>query len=244
MSRPTIAITAPVRRTERAIPEVVLEAGYLKALDLLAADYLPVTALDSVELACEKLERVDGVILSGGQDLDPRRYDEEPAGAREISLERDALEFSLLDRALELDLPVLAICRGMQLLNVARAGSLYQDLRSQWKGEVDIDHDRPLDVDRPIHEIHVSDPGYLEGVFVEEVFAPNSSHHQGVKELGHGLIPVCRASDGLVEAVELHNGRGNGWVAGVQWHPERMIDEGSGTHRRLFRVFGRAVAES
>lgn len=244
MSRPTIAITAPVRRTERAVPEIVLEAGYLRAIDLLEADYLPVTPLDDPDAAGEKLRRVHGIVLTGGQDVDPRRYGEEPAGARKVSLERDDLEFAVLDAALELGLPVLAICRGMQLLNVYRGGSLYQDLRAQWEGRVEIDHDRPLDVDRPIHDIHVEGPSLLEGVFEEEVFSPNSSHHQGVKELGRDLTPVCRASDGLVEAVELRNGRPDDWVAGVQWHPERMMDEGSGTHRRLFRTFGRVVAGS
>ncbi len=244
MSRPTIAITAPVKRSERAIPEVVLEGGYLKAMDLLGADYLPITPLDEIDAAREKLGRVDGLMLTGGQDVDPRRYGETPAGAREVSMERDELEFSLLEGALEAGLPVLAICRGMQILNVVTGGTLYQDLRTQWRGTSEIDHDRHLDVDRPIHEIRVRDPGFLRGIFETEVFYPNSSHHQGVKELGRDLVPVCRASDGLVEAVELHDGRRHGWVAGVQWHPERMIQESSGTHRRLFRAFGRAVAGS
>lgn len=240
---PTVAVTAPVRLSERAIPEVVLEAGYQFGLEIADAELLPVSPVDSERGLDRKLGRADGLLLTGGEDVDPRRYGEDPGGARHVSLERDEVEFAAVDRALETGLPTFGICRGMQLLNVAMGGSLWQDLGHR-DAEPPIRHEDRYSVDRPVHDIRVEDPELMAGVFASPIFSPNSSHHQGVRELADELRPVCRAEDGLIEGVE-HRGRDadGPWVAGVQWHPERMIGEGSGTHRRLFRRFGRVVRE-
>lgn len=241
---PTVAVTAPVRLSERAIPEVVLEAGYQLGLEIADADLLPVSPVDSPETARRKVRRADGLLLTGGEDVDPRRYGQSPDGARHVSLERDEVEFAALDQAVDAELPTFGVCRGMQLLNVALGGSLWQDL-GQREAEPRIEHQDRFSVDRPVHDIRVRGPDLMEGVFASPVFSPNSSHHQGVRELAGPLEPVCRAEDGLVEGVEYEpGGEGAPWIAGVQWHPERMIGEGSGTHRRLFRRFGRVIRGS
>lgn len=242
MSTPLVAATVPLRRSERSIPEIVLEAGYQRGLDLADLDLVPVSPADRSSAVGRKLAAADGVMLTGGEDVDPRRYGEEPRHARTVSPERDERELEVLERALERELPVLAICRGMQLLNVRFGGSLWQDLRSDRDGNGTgeaVEHERPYSTDKPAHRIRVEDPRQLEGVFAAADFEPNSCHHQGIRELGEGLAPVARSPDGLVEALELRDG--DRWVVGVQWHPERMLEEGSGTHRRLFRRFGQVV---
>jgi len=240
---PTVAVTAPVRMSERAIPEVVLEAGFQIGLDIAEADVLPVSPVDSVPNARRKVRRADGLMLTGGEDVDPRRYGEEPDGARKVSLERDEVEFAAVDQAVEDGVPTFGVCRGMQVLNVALGGSLWQDLGHR-DAEPEIDHHDRFSVDRPVHDISVRGPALLEGVFASPVFTPNSSHHQGVREIADPLEPVCRAEDGLVEGVEFRpRSREATWIAGVQWHPERMLGEGSGTHRRLFHRFGQVVRD-
>lgn len=239
MSQPAVATSVPVRSSDRAVPEIVLEAGYQRGLEVAGLELLPVSPVDRGDAAVRKLQRAAGLLLTGGEDVDPRRYGEEPRAAREVSLERDDLEFGLLHEALDRGIPVLGICRGMQVLSVGLGGALYQDLRDDRPAEIRVDHDRRYSVDKPAHDIHVEGPELLEGVFRASTFHPNSSHHQAVRQLPSSLEPVCRAEDGVVEAVELRDG--GRWVAGVQWHPERMLEEGSETHMRLFRTFGDVV---
>lgn len=239
--RPIVVVTAKIRSVD-GLPtdRVELETGYLEGV--LAAGMQPVVVspaqgLDAVR---ELLAAAHGLLLTGGEDVDPARYGEAPAGSRNVSLERDEIEFAAAEMALERKLPTLAICRGMQLLNVALGGRLYQDLESQTGTEVP--HDRSgLDVNRPVHEVRVERPRLLDGVFSGKSFGTNSTHHQAVRELGDGMTPVARAADGVVEAVELRDGGRLPWAAGVQWHPERMLEERSGTNRRLFLRFGEEV---
>lgn len=239
--RPLVVVTAKVRPLEeRAAARVELETGYLEGV--LAAGMQPVVVspaqgLDAVR---ELLAAAHGLLLTGGEDVDPGRYGEAPAGSRNVSVERDEIEFAAAEIALERKLPTLAICRGMQLLNVVRGGRLYQDLRSQTGTEVR--HDRAgAHADRAVHDVRVEGPRLLEGVFRETSFGINSSHHQAVRDLGDGLTPVAWASDGVIEAVELRNHGRLPWTAGVQWHPERMLGERSGANRRLFLRFGHEV---
>jgi len=239
MSPPArIAVTASVRRTDVGIPRVELEVGYLRAVE--AAECAPLIVCPGLDQ--ERLERrfsaAAGLLLTGGEDVDPERYGEAPAGARSLSPERDALELRLFALALERGLPVLAICRGIQLLNVALGGSLYQDLSAQWGTR--IDHDRYREFDAEIHGVFVDGIRLLEGVYGDGRTQQNSAHHQGIRILAPALTPVAWADDGLVEAVELRD-HGAPWVVGVQWHPERRLDETSGSQRRLFRRFAEAV---
>jgi putative glutamine amidotransferase len=233
-----IAVTAPVRDSDIGMPRVVLEAGYLKAVQVAQGLPLVFSPLDDEDTRDRMFELASGLLLTGGEDVDPARYGQAPDGARTVSPERDAMELVLLERALERRMPVLAICRGIQILNVALGGTLFQDLFTQ-RGQ-DIDHDRYREFDGHIHSIRSDSPHLLAEVFEVEEFVQNSAHHQGVRDLSPELTAVAWAPDGLVEAVE-YRVDGSAWTCGVQWHPERKIEEPTGTNRRLFEVFGREV---
>lgn len=234
-----IAVTVPVRSSEIGIPQIVTEAGYQRGLQMTGCSTLTLsTALDP-DYADRLFAMADGLLLTGGEDLDPANYGQEPAGARDVSPERDALEMDLAGRALEREIPVLAICRGMQLLNVLRGGTLYQDLERQ--RDDSLTHDRFEMFDREIHSVRFDGTRWLRGAFPDEGLRTNSAHHQGIRTLGEGIRPVGRAEDGLVEAVEIGPGDGGAWTVGVQWHPERMLNDEAGVNAGLFRRFGKEV---
>lgn len=235
-----IAVTVPVRASEIGIPQIVTEAGYQRGLQMTGCSTLTLsTALDP-EYADRLFAMADGLLLTGGEDLAPSNYGEEPAGSRDVSPERDALEMDLAGRALRRDIPILAICRGMQLLNVLRGGTLYQDLDRHREGS--LSHDRFEMFDREIHTVRFEEgTRWLQGVLPGEEVRTNSAHHQGIRSLGEGIRPVGRAEDGLVEAVELGAEEGDAWTVGVQWHPERMLERGGGVNAALFRRFGEEV---
>lgn len=233
-----VAVTAPVRATEAGLEQSVLEAGYLRGIRVSGLLPLVMSPLDDEETRRRMFDVSSALVLTGGEDVDPGRYGEEPNGARRMSPERDEMEHDLLLEALERRLPVLAICRGMQVLNVALGGTLHQDLAQDFDDA--IDHDSWRDFDGAIHTVKVEGEDLLRTVFSSQQTEQNSAHHQGVKKLAGDLTPVAWAPDGLVEAVEYRR-PGAAWTAGVQWHPERRIDRDCGVNRRLFERFGDAV---
>ncbi|MGW3991070.1 gamma-glutamyl-gamma-aminobutyrate hydrolase family protein [Streptomyces sp. NPDC004830] len=166
---------------------------------------------DDPERAAAAVARLDGVVIAGGPDVEPVRYgaEREPRTGPPAP-ERDAWELALIDAALAADLPLLGICRGMQLLNVALGGTLVQHI----DGHAEVVGVFGGHAVTPV-------PGSLYGrVVPEEEFVP-TYHHQAVDRLGEGLVPSAYAADGTVEAVELPSAR---WVLGVQWHPEMGDD--------------------
>jgi putative glutamine amidotransferase len=167
------------------------------------------------------LLRVDALVLSGGADVDPAHYDEEPhETVTRVIPERDAFELALCREALRRDLPVLAICRGHQVLNVATGGTLVQDIPSQLPGAED--HDPEKERWETAHEVLVLPGTHLREILGSERVAVNSFHHQAVKDLGQGLVLSARAAeDGVVEGIEMPGRR---FVVGVQWHPEAFWD--------------------
>ena len=164
---------------------------------------------------------LDGLLLSGGSDLDPRYYGEEPSPELGPTIpERDAFEMPLLELALRRGLPIFGICRGMQLLNVALGGTLYQDLPSQW-GRGVLKHRQQTPKWQPTHEVEVRDGAYLAEIMDLDVVKVNSYHHQGIKDLAGALVVSARSSDGVAEAVEASD-LSERWIVGVQWHAEAM----------------------
>jgi putative glutamine amidotransferase len=171
------------------------------------------------------LHSIDGLLLSGGSDVDPGYYGEEPLPELGITLpERDAFEMALVGQALRRGMPVFGICRGMQILNVALGGTLYQDLPSQWERDV-LKHRQDTPKWQPTHEVRVTDGSYMADVMGREMVKVNSYHHQGVKDLAQGLVATGYSSDGVVEAVEAEN-LSERWLLGVQWHAEAMRGAG------------------
>lgn len=236
-----VAVTVPLRTSSIGIPEVVMEAGYQLGVRLTGCHALTVSSALRDEQVDQIFRVADGLLLTGGEDVDPARYDQETRWARDVSTARDALEADLALRALEAGMPLLAICRGMQLLNVILGGALYQDLGEERDDE--ISHDRYEMWDRPIHDLETEGTRWLQGILPEEPFPINSAHHQGIRRLGRDLRPVAWARDGLVEAVE-YDAEGAAWTVGVQWHPERLLDDESGVNAAIFRRFGREVQQA
>lgn len=185
--RPLIALTVPVRR-RAAAPTAggLTETGYLKGTEIAGGVPLVVSPDQAKATTDELLALAGGVVLTGGEDVEPRRYGGLEGAAVHVSPERDEQELEVIERALERDLPVLAICRGMQILNVALGGTLYEDLPSQRDGR--LDHDRTgREISREIHDLTVEGEDLLEGVFRDGGFRCNSTHHQAVRESGGGV---------------------------------------------------------
>jgi putative glutamine amidotransferase len=207
----------------------ILDAG---GLPLLCP---PVQHLADADPVLDQLiDACDAVVVSGGgHDIDPRLYGEEPVPACNAPLpERTALELALVRRAEDRDRPVLGICGGLQVMNVARGGSLWQDLPTQRPGV--IAHTMQGPKTRAAHDVVVEAGTRLAAITGQAgPAAPlgvNSTHHQAVKVLGRGLIVSATAADGVVEAFEDPHRR---FYVGVQWHPEAMPEE---PHRALYRA--------
>ena len=173
--------------------------------------------------AVEALSSVNGVLLSGGPDVDPSRYGqpEKHAHCGTIDEHRDELELAIIQPALELNLPILGICRGFQVLNVALGGTLVADIPSEMTSN--IEH-RALDDIDSNHNIAV-EPGSMIKRITRTLDAEvNSAHHQGIEKLATLLSPSALSADGLIEAFEWGDAAlgGKPFMLGVQWHPERM----------------------
>ena len=181
----------------------------------------PLAGPFSARSAAACVAPLHALVLAGGPDIDPRRYAAQPEPATvDIRPERDAWELALLGAALERDIPVLSICRGAQLLNIARGGTLHQHLPET----VGHDDHRPAPAEYGPVEIAL-EPDALPGALLGSRVTAPCYHHQAIDELGEGLAVTGRALDGTVEAAQLTD---RAFVVGVQWHPEQDTD------RRLF----------
>jgi putative glutamine amidotransferase len=177
-----------------------------------------------------------GVLLSGGNDLDPASYGEEPTEKTvDFSTRRDRQEIQLLEWALEDGKPVLAICRGMQLLNVARGGTLYQDIPTELPSTEthNISSEKKRE-SRIVHKLRIEPGSKLAEILGVTKLGTNAYHHQAVKKLGHGLKATAWAEDDIIEAIELP---GRQFVVGVQSHPESLEASIEPRWQRLFKSF-------
>jgi putative glutamine amidotransferase len=178
---------------------------------------------------------IDGLLLSGGSDLHPSYYGEEAVPELGVTIpERDAFEMSLVEQALRRGIPIFGICRGMQILNVALGGTLFQDLPSQMDHSVLLGHRQETPKWQPTHEVEVDGGSQVAQIMSTGELKVNSYHHQAVKDLASGLVSVAHAPDGVVEAVEWRD-LSQRWLVGVQWHAEAMRDAAP-QHRKLFEA--------
>lgn len=185
---------------------------------------------------------LDGLLLTGGVDVHPHFYEEEPhPKLGEIMLERDKFEIALTQQGLNKGTPILAICRGIQILNVALGGTLYQDIYSQCEGKV-ILHSQIADRSVASHFVEINKQSKLFEIIEEQKIPVNSMHHQSIKKVGNHLNIVATASDGIVEAAELDESIHPFCIA-VQWHPEEMAVVGDEYSKKLFSSFIEAALE-
>jgi putative glutamine amidotransferase len=230
--RPLIGVTTSV--TADASPErAYVNAAYLRAVQ--GAGGVPLLLPPHLDEAGQEAlwERLDGLLLTGGGDIDPARFGEPPhPKIADVVPARDALEIAVTRRALAADVPLLAICRGIQVLNVALGGSLWQDIPSERPGA--LNHSQTARRDEPTHRVKVMGEGTRLGAVLGSLeLEVNSFHHQAIRRLGEGLREVAWAEDGIIEGVELVGG--HPFALGVQWHPEDLVGRDEGA-RRLFRA--------
>lgn len=206
--------------------------------------YLAVTAAGAVpwmipllhqdrETLREIYDRLDGVLLAGGVDMDPATYGDPRHPATGVTdPPRDTVELQLARWAVEEGKPLLGLCRGLQVINVAQGGSLIQDIPSELEGALKHDYypTAGFPRDHLAHEVQLESGSRLERLFERRDLSVNSMHHQGIRRLGRELVVTAHAPDGLIEGIERENGR---YLVGVQWHPEVFEDR----FAPLFRDF-------
>ncbi|NNC99838.1 MAG: gamma-glutamyl-gamma-aminobutyrate hydrolase family protein [Gammaproteobacteria bacterium] len=186
-----------------------------------------------VSRQCEELlPDIDGVIIGGGDDINPIHYGATGAAGAIYDAKRDELELQVIDMALQNDIPMLGICRGAQLINVACGGNLIEDLRPLREKTPNRNSVRPIK--NAIIEPHSK----LYSILGKECVRVNSLHHQAVKEVGDGLTAVAKDEDGFIQAIE---SSGEQFIVGVQWHPEYMPQRK--TQTRIFRALADAVVQ-
>jgi putative glutamine amidotransferase len=223
---PVIGVTATLKEDVDSVAERPLGSFVRADLDYVAgvaqAGGTPMVLPPLPGMAEEVAGNIDGLLLCGGSDLDPAYYGEEPIPELGVTLpERDTFEMALVEQALERGMPVFGICRGLQVLNVALGGTLYQDLPSQLHPDL-IAHRQQMPKWQWRHEVEV-DGG-------SEIIKIMGS----IKDLANPLAAVAHASDGVIEAVESRE-LSELWLVGVQWHAEAMRDAGP-EHRNLFEA--------
>lgn len=204
-------------RGASAVPQ-----SYLRALERVGGAPLLIPITERQETLRALFKRIDGLLLAGGVDIDPARFgqDRHPKLGK-IDARRDGIELTLTPWALADGLPILGICRGIQTLNVAAGGTLWQDIEAQVLDALRHPWYPNYPFNRLSHPVEVAPGGRLTAILGEGEVWVNSLHHQAVRDVGGGLRVTARASDGIIEAVE---GTGEAWVVGVQWHPEWLLD--------------------
>jgi putative glutamine amidotransferase len=231
VSAPLIAVGGVTRRWDGS-DRTGVNASYVKSVVAGGGVPLILSPLLAPSLAARALARVDGLLLTGGEDIHPAWYHAEPSKhLYPPSRERDLFELALFAAARQMQLPILGICRGIQLINVALGGTLYQDLPSERPGNVD--HNPSAERTARTHAIRLAPGSRAEAALGPASLTVNSFHHQAIKDLAKGLVATGWTEDGLIEAVE--TAPGTPWLLAVQWHPEEMFADGSAPEQGLFR---------
>ena len=239
--KPVIGITpTPMddQQPHGSFTRYAIATGYTEAVE--AAGGVPLVIPPQQGNIDAILSIVDGVILSGGGDIDPALYGDSDLHEKTYGIHagRDDLELAIAKEAVERDLPVLCICRGIQVLNVALGGTLIQDVPDQYSSEIQHrQQDEGIPKEEPGHRVSVSPGSLLEQTYGTSEIEVNSFHHQAIKDLAPGLEINGVATDEIVEAVSHPEST---WILGVQWHPEMMFRD----HPEHLKPFSALVAHA
>ena len=236
--RPLVGITAWRRKLDTYLgPEILQTLSAYYSDSVIAAGMTPMIFpnAQNTDEAGRLVGLVDGVIISGGDDVDPSSYDEEKTRSKGNDPAVDGFEVAVVRAARSQGKPVLAICRGLQLLNVALGGTLEQEITSPGTAHEPINDDSdPDEVNSRHHIVTFEEGGLLAEIYGSQEAKVNTLHHQGIANLAPELILEGRADDGLIEAARF---AGDWWAVGVQWHPERM----EGDHQSIFTALREAI---
>ena len=243
--KPVIGITANIsppddrnRGFSKGIALHYIQHSYIGFIESAGGSPVILPVVEDEETVSRIIDSLDGVLITGGVDIEPDLYGEPNTYSMDVDTWRDGSEIKLVNEARRRQVPIMGICRGIQLLCIAFGGSLYQDIYSSIEGVML--HTRSMSSlethnqsgPETYHNTRLTGKSFLTEIFDGDVIRVNSSHHQSLRDPGDGLTVVSRADDSVVEAVQCFNDR---CTIGVQWHPERMDDDEK--QRELARWF-------
>ena len=240
MQKPVIGITPRIIKEHQPYPMVSSPRSYVSALAAVGAIPLILPVGLSKDLFESLLDRLDGIVFSGGGDIATERFNGKPhEKVYDVNRERDQLEIDLVEAVLRRRMPFLGICRGLQVINVALGGTLCTHIADQLPDALEHSSPDSRSPDYLAHTIRLEPEGRLAQIIAEREIQVNSLHHQGAWEIGAGLAVRGRATDGLVEALELPD---HPFGIAVQWHPEWLSEQSHAT--KLFAAFVNATIEN
>jgi putative glutamine amidotransferase len=239
MSTPLIGVTMSGSVSEYGYPILTITGAYVHALIQAGGCPVMIPMGLSVNALHDLLRKLDGILFSGGGDVQPERYGSQSHPlVREVDPDRDQVEILLLQEAIKIHLPVLGICRGIQVINVALGGSLFEDIVDQRPASIRHSYFPEMPRDYLAHTVDIDPGSRLSQTIHKTTASVNSLHHQGIKELAPGLRAAAFASDGLIEAFEIQDYK---FGLAVQWHPEWLPKEAS--MDAVFQEFIKAAGE-
>ncbi|WP_277587525.1 gamma-glutamyl-gamma-aminobutyrate hydrolase family protein [Psychrobacillus antarcticus] len=233
--KPIIGITTEVKDDgSYFMPPVyanaIIQAGGIPIL-------IPLVPEEDID---ELSKRLDGLFVTGGEDIDPSYYNEVPhVHLKQITPLLDEMEYKLIQKMLDLDKPYIGVCRGLHMLNIVRGGSLYQSIHSQREEPVMQHLQKAIRTHRS-HPVILEKNNRLYDLLQEEEFKVNSFHHQAVNKVGEGLEVIAKATDGIIECIV---SRDHSFVFGFQWHPEEFATAGDEPSKRIFKAYIDAALE-
>ncbi len=234
MSAPRIGVSG-VLRTWDGAERTGVNAAYVRSVLIAGGVPVILSPVLGPSYAARALDGIDGLLLTGGEDIHPDWYGAQPSShLHPPSRERDLFELALFAAARQRELPILGVCRGIQLVNVALGGTLFQDLPSERPGPVAHDPPPGSARDARSHGVELTVGSRAASALGGTAFTVNSFHHQAVDRLAGGLVASGWSEDGLIEAVE--SAAEAPWLLAVQWHPEEMHAEVKAPERGLFRA--------
>lgn len=241
MSKPLIGIAANILIVTgdymQGLYRSYVNHDYVESLEQAGCVPVLLPVLKDLSDVRRQVEGLDGIVLSGGYDMDPALYGEAPVWGQSFTLsEVDRFYLAVIRAADELGKPLLGICKGIQAINVAFGGTLYQDLKTQFPGSSQ--HNQQAPRNNATHYITVEPDSFVGKILPQRTYV-NSFHHQSVKKLAEGFRVTARSDDGVIECIERTAGS---FICGVQWHPEMMARFGDPLMGGLFQEFVRKCA--